>query len=154
MSKQLMMPVPSIDLVRVVSKVPRGKCHGPDGVWPYLIYKLPDVCLRTIHRVVEYVWDGGDELHGLFDAHLLALYKKGDWGVASSWRPISMTNAIYRIIDRCLLPMVVDLVERRVGEYQFGARKGKSCAQAMLELMDKMDDLKRRKEGFKQFILM
>ena len=58
-SKELMMPVPSIDLVRVVTKVPRGKCHGPDGVWPYSIYKLPDVCLRAIHRVFEYVCDMG-----------------------------------------------------------------------------------------------
>ena len=55
-SKKLMMPVPSIDLVREVSKVPRGKCHTTDGVWPYLIYKLHLVCLRTIHGVVEYVW--------------------------------------------------------------------------------------------------
>ena len=58
-----------------------------------------------------------------------------------------MTNALYRIISSCFLPMVEDLVERRVGEYHFGARKGKSCAQATLELMDKMEDLKRRKGG-------
>ena len=36
------LPMPSKQKLREAAKVPRGKSHGPDGVWPYLFYVLPN----------------------------------------------------------------------------------------------------------------
>ena len=91
------LPMPSRQKLREASKVPRGKSPGPDGVWTYLFYVLPDECFEYVSEVLHYVWEGGEGVSGLYDAHLLALYKKGDWGETRAWRRISMTHAIYRV---------------------------------------------------------
>ena len=58
-----------------------------------------------------------------------------------------MTNAVYRELARCLLPVVEELVEKAVGPHQFGARKGKLCGQATFSLMDEMDKIKKECRG-------
>ena len=97
--------------------------------------------------MLKYVWEGGEGVQGLYDAHLVALYKKGDWGETRAWRPISMTNALYRVPARCLMPVVEELVEKAVGPHQFGAQKKKSCGQATFTLMDEIDRTKKEYGG-------
>ena len=75
---------------------------------------------------------------GAFDATLVGIFKKGEWSECNSWRPISMCNALYRIVVRCLMPSMTECLEGWVSNTQFGARKWRGCSQATFRLQDMM----------------
>ena len=140
MTTHLPKSPPTNEDIRRAAKVPRGKSAGPDGIPPYLYFLLTggmweEFCTMVRSCLVQpEVWVQA----GAFDATLVGIFKKGDWSECHSWRPISMCNALYRIVVRCLMPSMTECLEGWVSNSQFGARKGRGCSQATFRLQDMM----------------
>lgn len=135
--QQTLGPMPTDARLRQLARTPRAKRGGPDGVSPYLIYQLPDACFAVIGECVRRVLQGRLVLPDLYDASLFGVFKgKGDWAVAASWRPLCLTNAAYRLMMKACKDLLDPLVQSWIRNDQFGARKGCSCSQATLSVMD------------------
>ena len=132
---------PTNDDIRRAAKVPRGKSAGPDGIPPYLFFLLTGGIWEEFCAMVRSVLEHPEmwaQTGKLFEAILVGIFKKGEWSECHSWRPISMCNALYRVVVRCLMPSVVESLEGWVSHTQFGARKGRGCSQATFRLQDMM----------------
>ena len=104
-------PLPTDEELRAYARVPRFKSPGPDGIPPYLFYILPDSVFSVVGNVVRELLCRPCARAGIFESTLVSLFKgKGDWGVVSNWRPISMANGIYRILMRSVQSYVTSKV--------------------------------------------
>ena len=70
----------------------------------------------------------------------LCIFKnKGDWRDAINWRPIAMSNSIYRLLMRWVTISSSSLIENLLDPTQFGGRKGRGPGMATLHLLDQIE---------------
>ena len=115
---------------------------------------MPKFSMTTVtpHKVIASLmqvnnpWDPdvGSYYPSVFkDTRVFPLYKKGDPLEAKAWRPISITNALYRIVFKLMYQQLYEHLEPQLHPLQFGARKNRSCAQTTL-VMEGMVDFFRK----------
>ena len=125
------------DVSIAASRLRLRSAPGPDGVF---------------NRFLKY---GGPCLHSalarLFNLLLLCAYVPSSWRIAnvmplykkkgnrsdfSSYRPISLTSCICKLMERCLYPHLLSIVAPHLHSAQSGFRKGQSTYIRMLDLID------------------
>ena len=135
--------VPDNDIIRQAMKCGRGKSAGMDEVPPFLWYILPDDIFKHLLDIIRVVLKGSYYPSVFKDTRVFPLYKKGDPLEAKAWRPISITNALYRIVFKLMYQQLYEHLEPQLHPLQFGARKNRSCAQTTL-VMEGMVDFFRK----------
>ena len=67
------------------------------------------------------------DLAEAFESQSIAIHKGGDkdWHQGASWCPITMTNAIYRVIMRWAKSAALKRFEENLPESQVGSRAGR-----------------------------
>ena len=76
----------------------RRKAVGPDGVPHRLLGMLPDEHLHTLQASMLAVWKTRDIPAHWLRSEVVLMYNKGDPGRPENYRPIAITNSIYRVI--------------------------------------------------------
>ena len=103
---------------------------GPDGIPPYLLSTLPATTFATVHACVSLCYQTGDIPLPWLVSETLCLYKgKGSWQDLDRWRPIAMSNSIYRLLMRWVYRTLYPLPSPLLHHRQFGGRQGTSPAQ-------------------------
>ena len=94
------------------------KSPGPDGVPPYLLYILPDSAFSVVHSCLVTCYESGTLPREWLVSETFCLFKeKGKWQDPDRWRPIAMSNSIYRLLMRwvhaTLYPLISPHLHRR-----------------------------------------
>ena len=73
-------------------------------------------------------------------ANVSPIFKKGSKNSVNSYRPVSLTSQITKIIEAVLRDHIVAHLERfeLIRESQHGFRKGRSCLTNLLVFLDKV----------------
>jgi Retron-type reverse transcriptase len=135
--------VPDNDIIRQAMKCGRGKSAGMDEVPPFLWYCLPDDIFKHVCDIIRVILKGSYYPSLFKDTRVFPLYKKGDPLEAKAWRPISITNALYRIVFKLMYQQLYEHLEPQLHPLQFGARKNRSCAQTTLVMEGMIDFFKK-----------
>ncbi|MDE6432102.1 MAG: hypothetical protein K2L13_01770, partial [Opitutales bacterium] len=90
----------------VISTRKYDSAAGPDGI-DYSIYKLAKTdSVNMIHLLIKIIINAGRVPMGWKRSNMNLIYKKNDVNDPANWRPISISNALYRIIScvfaRCI----------------------------------------------------
>ena len=100
------LPPPTYDALRTLARAARKKSPGPDDIPPYLLSILPATTFATVHACVSLCYQTGDIPLPWLVSENLCLYKgKGSWQDPDRWRPIAMSNSIYRLLMRWVYRM-------------------------------------------------
>ena len=92
-------PPPSMAQLRALAKSSRKKVPGPDGVPPYLLAILPDNAFTVLHQCLTLCYKAGDIHHCWLVSETLCIFKgKGSWREPDRWRPIAISNSVYRLL--------------------------------------------------------
>ncbi|KAI5714466.1 hypothetical protein M8J77_000221 [Diaphorina citri] len=62
------------------------------------------------------------------------IFKKGDKTDANNYRGISLLPVTYKILSKALQNRLEEQLDKEIGEYQGGFRKGRSCVEQILNL--------------------
>lgn len=83
----------------VISSRKYDSAAGPDGI-DYSVFKLlPNISAKFFCLISKVIVKKGRVPHGWKKSIMRLLYKKGDINCPSNWRPISISNSIYRIFS-------------------------------------------------------
>ena len=94
-------PAPPMAELSALAKSSRKKSPGPDGVPPYLLAILPDNAFSVLHHCLTLFYKAGDIHHCWLVSEPLCIFKgKGSWQDPDRWRPIAMSNWVYRLLMR------------------------------------------------------
>ena len=134
------------EVIAAIRKMNTNKAPGPDGCiseW----FKFLD--LYNIHVLTTYsnnLWRTKRTPDSFARAHVASLYQKGDHDNRENYHPISLLNTTYKIFAHILKQRLADVLETRIGQTQFGFRKGKStiepifCVRRLTDLVEQAND--------------
>ena len=118
-----------------ISKLPLSSA-GPDGI-PALVYRrLASQLTVPLNIIYQQSIFQGKLPDAWKIAKIMPIYKgKGDRNMASSYRPISLTNIAGKILERIVSTSLSDYLESNelLSQCQHGFRKGRSTATNMLQ---------------------
>ena len=74
------------------------------------------------------------------EANVVPIFKNGNRGEASNYRPVSLTSQISKVLESIIRDEIVSFFERYgvIKETQHGFRKGKSCLTNLLVFLDRI----------------
>ena len=124
-------PPPTLPELRSLAKAARKKSPGTNGVPPYLLYFLPDSAFSVVHSRLVTCYESGTLPRELLVSETFCLFKgKGKWQDPDRWRPIAMSNSIYRLLMQWVHATLYPLISPHLHPRQFGGKQGRSPAQA------------------------
>ena len=135
------------ELKRAIAKLKAKGAAGPDDIPPSFLKALGDKALQTLldifnnsfHlAVVPQIWR---------NAIIIPLLKSGKPAdELKSFRPISLTSCVVKLIERMFVDRLMHLAEENkwLSSYQAGFRRGRSCEDQILRMVQAIDD------GFQQ----
>ena len=134
------VPPLSFSKLRALARSARKKSPGLDGVPPYLLSALPDSCFSVIHTCLTLCYETGYVPHSWLVSETFCIYTGiGPWRDPERWRPIAMSNSIYRLLMRLVYKRVYPLLLPHLHNRQFGGRQGVSTAHATQTFLNDMD---------------
>ena len=96
-------------IAKIVKSRRKLSANGPDGIG-YRIYQLGgSEAIKFLRILFQAIWVAQKVPTTWKMAKTILLYKKGDEGVLSNWRPISLTNCTYRIFTA----IVAEVIQER-----------------------------------------
>ena len=115
-------PPPTFSELRALARASRKKSPGPDGVPPYLLHILPDPVFKLVHSCISLCYSEGFLPQPWLVSETFCLFKgKGQWQDPDRWRPIAMSNSIYRLFMRWVYSKLYPLVSPHLHPNQFRA---------------------------------
>ena len=112
------IPLPTDEELRKLSRIPRAKSPIP----PYLLYILPEHLFHWIASGIRISLQLQHLLPHFLNSVLVGIFKNKDrWWEPSSWRPICMATASYRIGARYLKSFLLRCIRPHIHPHQYGA---------------------------------
>ena len=116
-----------VEEVRVaLDQMKRRKAPGLSGVTIDLLKDAFDLISGEIVALINSVFGGLTLPEKWVECLLILLHKKGDQSDPKNYRPINLTETMFRLTERVAWNRLRGWIERRLGAEQFGFRCGKS----------------------------
>ncbi|KAL5266078.1 hypothetical protein ACHWQZ_G006658 [Mnemiopsis leidyi] len=137
----------------LLSRLSIAKSIGPDGAHPKLLRFLShdNGFIRTITHLFQSIYDSGEMPTIWKTANVTALHKKGDKGLASNYRPISLTSVLSKVFEKLLRNHILRHFAPHCYDQQHGFQPKKSCLSNLLDCMDTVYDL-LDDEGYREVV--
>jgi len=101
-------PITLKELREVIKKFKRRKAPGPDNVPIEVFKEMDDVNLERILDILNSWWTQEEVPEDLLQSRVVLIFKKGDAGDMSNYRPISLLTSLYKIF--------ASILQRRIAE--------------------------------------
>lgn len=99
------------ELRKLMRTLPKGKAPGPSGFRNELLVFGGQNVASCIREMFEACWKVGMVPVEWTRATLVPVPKKGDLSLIKNYRPISLTETLRKLYERCLLKMLLDYLE-------------------------------------------
>lgn len=121
----------------------RSSAPGPDGILIPLIKNLPPQLLDFLLRVYNDIWSSGIFPQSWQSSILIPLLKPNKPNIqATSYRPISLTNHLCKIMERIVHARISWLIESKslISKHQYGFRHHRSTTDHLIGLSEDIWD--------------
>jgi len=146
--QHLAQQLPSVYNIEVISwaelnaalrRLKRRKSPGPDGVPMEFFKELDDIGRNRALAMFNSWWTTGQIPAEALRARVVLIYKKGDTGNPGNYRPISLLNSSYKVFTWILRERISAVLDPYLHPMQFGFRKERSTADALMAIRRLMD---------------
>ena len=110
---------------------------GPDGIHYQMLRRLSLLSLEGILALFNQSWSSGVVPHSWRRAIVVPILKKGKPpSQPSSYRPISLTSTLCKLLERVIATRLRWFMESKnmLNQYQAGFRKGRGCVDHIVRL--------------------
>ena len=126
----LKAPLSSTEVLNVIQKWENGKTPGPDGI-PYEFFKhvstmenVKQLFVEATTNVIAILLDplryGQRMPRNWAEGTIKIMYKKGDKTDIKNYRPLSMTNSIYKLFTTVVNNRMLPEFNKHIGQHQVG----------------------------------
>ena len=123
-----------------------AKATGPDEVHPKLLSAGGPTLYKLLAAIMTYSLSYGVMPREWKRANVTALYKgkDADKSDAGSYRPVSVTCAVVRVMERILFHRIAPKLDSQLSSSQSGFRKGRSCYDNLLRVTNAIQSARSR----------
>ncbi|GAA5999362.1 uncharacterized protein JCM10292_001234 [Rhodotorula paludigena] len=151
------LPITADEVRLAISSAPSSSSPGPDGL-PYEFYKSQsNVLAPALAALYNDVWLSGSLAPSQSVAHVRLLLKRKpgvDKAALTSYRPISLRSADYRLLARILVKRINVLLPLAIPPSQVGFVPGRRSAEAARHLQLLLEEIGARPEDFPRAALL
>ena len=125
---------------KAIADTPISSAPGPDK-FPCLVLKE---CTAVLSPLLSQLWEkafNSGQTAAIFKHQtIVPIYKKGNRGLASNYRPVSLTSHLCKLFERVVRKELVGFLEEQevITQDQHGFRVGRSC---LTQLVDHLDSV-------------
>ena len=115
-----------------------SKSCRPDGLHPRLLLELAEIMAKPVATLFNETLKKGTLPIDWKKATITAIFKKGAVNLAENYRPISLTEALCKIMEKLLRNVIIDhlLRENLLSPKQYGFISGRSTVTQLLYYLD------------------
>ena len=115
-----------------------SKACGPDGINGRVLKELAHEVAPVLKTVFDKSTTSGTLPYQWKEAHVIALFKKGNKRSPNNYRPVSLTSICCKILETFIRNEIVKSLEDQglIHKDQHGFRGGRSCCTQLLEVME------------------
>ena len=135
----LCQPFTLVELQRALDKLHPHKAAGPDGIATDPLRNLTSVAKSRLLEVANLSWLSEEVPRAWRQGIIVPTLKHGKpVSEAESYRPISLTSNIAKVVERLVAARLSDFVERHdvLSQFQAGFRPGRSAEDQVLRLAE------------------
>jgi len=123
-----------LDIDNILKNLPNNNCCSEDGISYTLLKNCHSSITPFLSDIFRLSLDSGILPHSWKVSHITPVFKKGDKTIAANYRPISITSAICRVLERIILnSLLIHLEENKIiSESQFGFLKKRSTTTQLI----------------------
>lgn len=111
----------------------KGKAPGEDGIENEAWRLMPKEIGGVMWKLLNNIWTNGG-IPDDWNKGICPIFKKGEKSDVKNYRGIPLMDTAYKIYANILNKRLSSAVEEKLGEGQFGFRKGRSCIDAIYTL--------------------
>ena len=131
------------DLNRVLKKIRKKGAAGPDDIPPTFLVALGPIARAELLSILNRSFNDADCPQIWLEAIIIPLLKAGKKASElSSYRPISLTSCVVKLLERLVAERLYELAELNgwFSKLQAGFRKGRGCEDQIIRLVQAVDD--------------
>jgi hypothetical protein len=123
------------EVSKELSKINTTKAPGPDGISTRVLKECRDELKTPITRLYNSSLKTGKLPNDWKKANVVPIYKKGNKLEVSNYRPVSLLPIISKILERCVLNRIIELIRPKISRMQYGFMKGKSTVTQIITVL-------------------
>ena len=125
-------------ILKLLKDLNPHKAAGPDQLKPLVLQRLRTVIAPVLQVIYQKSLDTGRVPKDWSTAYVCPLFKKGDTGLASNYRPISHTSILCKVIEHIVTTNVVSHMDQHnlLYDLQHGLRTKRSCETQLVTLIE------------------
>ena len=133
-------------IIEAIKDMPNSAAPGPDKVPCVLLKECDSVLAPILSRLWKASFDSGQTAAIFKRQTIVPLFKKGNRGLPSNYRPVSLTSHLCKLFERVVRKELVSFLEEQelITPDQHGFRIGRSC---LTQLVDHLDSVLRDLES-------
>ena len=134
-------PIIHEEVISIINSL-RNSSPGWDNIPADIIKKTCNTFIAPLTYILNLAMLEGIFPDELKIAKVIPLFKAGDTSVFANYRPVSVLPSFSKILEKLIYKRIVSFVTKHEILYdsQFGFRKNKSTALALLKLVDKVSE--------------
>ena len=107
------------------------------------MYEIRDEIAQPLTDLFRYNLDTGELPNEWKIANITPIYKKGKKADPNNYRPVSLTSAVCKMMERLVRDELENHLEKQglLSPSQHGFRKGRSCCTQLLEVIHDWADI-------------
>ena len=123
---------------KLLLKLNISKASGPDGINGRLLKELCNEISPLLKTIYDKSMQEGSLPYQWKEAHVIALFKKGNKRSPNNYRPVSLTSICCKIMETIIRDGIFKSLEDQglIHKDQHGFRGGRSCCTQLLEVME------------------
>ena len=126
-------------VAKKLRKINISKSPGPDKIHPRVLRELCEIICTPIAIIFQTSLDTMELPKEWKNAHVTALFKKGNRKLASNYRPVSLTSIICKTLESIIRDYIIQHMKENklFSKKQFGFISGRSTTLQLLNVLDK-----------------
>lgn len=132
-------PPREADTREAVEKLRNNKAPGLDGIQAEILKKGGEGLFNKLHELILKIWNE----EGIPDEWRIGIIcpilKKGDPMMCTNYRGITLLPVAYKVLSNILFRKILPFVEKEIGQYQCGFRRGMSTTDQLFILRQIME---------------
>jgi len=126
------------ELIFALKSAQPGKAPGPDGIYNEYLLHLNKNALAVILHFANLIWTTGAMPRSFLRSYIVPILKPGKPGTEpKSYRPIALTSALSKLVERLVINRLTPELERRgvLMHWQSGFRTNRSSVDPLMQLV-------------------
>ena len=126
------------DIVEAINSISQNSSPGPDGFPAILLKKCKEALAKPIKIFWRTCLDSGTTINLHKTNNITPIFKGGDQGEASNYRPVSLTSHLTKIFEKIVRKSIIQHFDENdlFNSSQHGFREGRSCLSQLLTHFD------------------